>query len=212
ATVLAPLVVAQVTTTGIRGIVRDPSGAAIPNADLKLKDTSTGIEKQTVSTAEGAFAFANLQSGTYDLTATASGFQVAVYNQVVVDTGRTTDLSVDMKVGGANQTVEVSGSATQLATTTNEVGKTIDNNSIMNVPLPGRETLNFALLMPGVGNAQGNDRYSTFNGLPNASMDITVDGMYNGSQRWKSGGTSFYEFGPSRLDAMEQVTVSTTGL
>src|SRR6185312_12710145 len=80
------------------------------------------------------------------------------------------------------------------------------------VPLAGRETLNFALLMPGIGNAGNNDRNSTFNGLPNASFDITVDGMYNGSQRWKSGGTSFYEFGPSRLDAMEQVTVSTTGL
>ena len=184
----------------------------IPNAALKLKDTSTGIEKSTVSTAEGAFAFANLQSGTYDLTSSANGFQVAVYNRIVVDTGRITDVSVDMNVGGANQTVEVAGSASQLETTTNEVGKTIDNNSIMNVPLAGRETLNFALLMPGVGNAQGNDRYSTFNGLPNASMDITVDGMYNGSQRWKSGGTSFYEFGPSRLDAMEEVTVSTTGL
>jgi hypothetical protein len=99
-----------------------------------------------------------------------------------------------------------------LETTSNEVGKTIDNKSIQNVPSPGRETLNFALLMPGVGNTQGNDRYSTYNGLPNASLDLTVDGMNDNSQRWKSGGTSFYEFGPSRVDAMEQVTVSTTGL
>ena len=60
ATALAPFAFAQVTTTGIRGLVRDPSGAVIPNAALKLKDTSTGIEKSTVSTAEGAFAFANL--------------------------------------------------------------------------------------------------------------------------------------------------------
>src|SRR6185437_1063274 len=123
--------------------------------------------------------------------------------------GRTTDVTVQMNVGSATETVEVSATGVQLETTSNEVGKTIDNKSILDVPLPGRETLNFALLIPGVGNTQNNDRYSTFNGLPNASMDITVDGMNNNSQRWKSGGTSFFEFGPSRIDAMEQVTVST---
>jgi hypothetical protein len=212
ATLLAPFAVAQVTTTGIRGIVRDPSGSVIPNVTVKAKDSSTEIEKTTVSSAQGEFIFPNLQSGSYDVTASAAGFQTALYAKVVVDTGRITDLTVEMKIGTATQTLEVSATATQLETSTNEVGKTIDNKSIMNVPLAGRDTLNFALLMPGVGNTQNNDRYSTFNGLPNASMDITVDGMYNGSQRWKSGGTSFYEFGPSRLDAMEQVTVSTTGL
>lgn len=203
---------AQVTTTGLRGIVRDTTDAVIPNVALKLTDTSTGLEKTTLSGPDGGFLFANLLSGTYTLSAVLTGFQSATINQIVVDTGRTTDVAVQLKVGAATQTLEVSGSATLLETTTNEVGKTIDNKSILNVPLPGRETLNFALLMPGIGNTQGNDRYSTYNGLPNASMDITVDGMNNNSQRWKSGGTSFYEFGPSRIDAMEQVTVSTTGL
>ena len=56
------------------------------------------------------------------------------------------------------------------------------------------------------------DRNSTFNGVPNASMNITVDGMNNNSQRFKSGGTSFFEFAPSRIVAVEEVTVSTTGL
>lgn len=203
---------AQITTTGIHGIVTDSSGAVIPKASLKLVDTATGLEKQTVSGEDGSFVFANLQAGTYTLSASAAGFQNAVCSKVLVDAGRITDQPVDMKVGSTTETVEVSASTVALATTTNEVGTTISNNSVMNVPLAGRETLNFALLMPGVGNTQGNDRYSTFNGLPNASMDITVDGMNNNSQRWKSGGTSFYEFAPSRIDAIEQVTVSTTGL
>jgi hypothetical protein len=203
---------AQVTITGLRGIVRDTSDAVVPNVAIKVRDTSTGIEKEVVSGADGGFLIPNLLSGTYSLTASLAGFQTATISKIVVDTGRTTDIEVQLKIGSANETVEVSGTVAELATSTNEVGKTIDNKSILNVPLPGRETLNFALLIPGVGNTQGNDRYSTFNGLPNASMDITVDGMNNNSQRWKSGGTSFYEFGPSRIDAMEQVTVSTTGL
>jgi len=203
---------AQVTATELRGTVRDTSNAVVPNAALKVRDTATGIEKTTVSGPDGGFLFPNLLSGVYALTASLAGFQTQTIERIVIDTGRTTDISVVMEVGAANVTVEVSASQAQLETTTNEVGKTIDNKSILNVPLPGRETLNFALLMPGVGNTQQNDRYSTYNGLPNASMDITVDGMNNNSQRWKSGGTSFYEFGPSRIDAMEQVTVSTTGL
>jgi Carboxypeptidase regulatory-like domain len=210
--VLVPVTIAQITTTAVRGIVRDTSDAVVPNAALKLTDTATGIEKTTVSGADGAFIFANMPSGTYNLTATLAGFQNSTYSKIVVDSGRTTDVAVQLQVGGTAETVEVAGTATQLETSSNEVGKTIDNKVILDVPLPGRETLNFALLIPGVGNTGQSDRNSTFNGLPNASMDITVDGMNNNSQRWKSGGTSFFEFGPSRIDAMEQVTVSTTGL
>src|SRR5689334_16013271 len=66
---------AQITTTGIHGVVRDPSGANIPNATLSLRDTSTGIEKTTTASAEGTFAFVNLVAGTYSLTASAPGFQ-----------------------------------------------------------------------------------------------------------------------------------------
>ena len=58
----------------------------------------------------------------------------------------------------------------------------------------------------------GSDRNTTFNGLPNASLNITVDGVNNNSQRFKSGGTSFFQFAPTRIDAMEEVTVSTSGL
>ena len=97
----------------------------------------------------------------------------------------------------------------QLETTSNEVGTTINNNSINELPYTSRDALNFALLMPGAASGSGG---STFNGLPNASLNITLDGMNNNSNRFKSGGTSFYEFAPARLDAIEQVTVSTTGL
>src|SRR5262249_6727308 len=86
-------------------------------------------------------------------------------------------------------------------------------NSIQNLPYSSRDVLMFSLLM--AGNTTANDatgRNSTFNGLPNASLNISLDGMNNNSQRFKSGGTSMYAFAPARIDAIEQVTVSTTGL
>src|SRR5262245_35618138 len=66
---------AQITTTGIRGIVRDQSGAVIPNATIKLVDNSTGVERATVSSSDGGFLFPNLQFGSYKLTVAAAGFQ-----------------------------------------------------------------------------------------------------------------------------------------
>src|SRR5215469_3233012 len=119
---LMPVGFAQLTSTGIHGIVRDPSGASIPNASLTLKDTSTGIEKGTTAAADGGFVFPNLVAGTYTITATASGFDKQVLGNIIVDAGRTTDVSVQMEVGAATQTVEVAATGVQLETSSNEIG------------------------------------------------------------------------------------------
>ncbi|HKE22724.1 MAG TPA: carboxypeptidase-like regulatory domain-containing protein [Bryobacteraceae bacterium] len=211
--VAAQLSFAQVTTTGIHGVVRDPSGATIPNASLKLRDMATGIEKAGAANSEGTFVFVNLVAGTYSLTASAPGFQNKMLDNLVVDTGRTTDISVQMAVGSTTESVEVSAAMAQLETTTNEVGTTINNKAIQDLPYASRDALQFSLLM--AGNAAANDpsgRNSTFNNLPNASLSITLDGMDNNSERFKSGGTSFYSFAPMRIDAIEELTVSTAGL
>src|SRR5204863_8162784 len=113
--------------------------------------------------------------------------------------------------GAATDTVQIAASAEQLNTTTAEVGSTINNKLVQNLPYAGRDSLNFAVLIAGSSRSTS-DRNSTFNGLPNASLNITLDGMNNNSQRFKSGGTSFFAFAPARIDAIEEVSVSTTGL
>jgi hypothetical protein len=208
---LAGAGLAQITTTGIRGIVRDPNGAVVPRATVKVTDNATGVEQTTVSSSDGGFLFPNLQFGAYKLTVTAPGFQSTVIASITVESGRTTDVSVDLQVGAATDTVQVAASAEQLNTTTTEVGGTINNRLVQNLPYAGRDGLNFAVLIAG-NSRSTSDRNSTFNGLPNASLNITVDGMNNNSQRFKSGGTSFFGFAPARIDAIEEVSVSTTGL
>ncbi|HUI55521.1 MAG TPA: carboxypeptidase-like regulatory domain-containing protein [Bryobacteraceae bacterium] len=206
---LVPFAAAQVTTTGVHGLVKDASGAVVPNVTLTLTDTATQAVKTTTSGTDGGFVFVNLLAGTYELSASLTGFQTEVLKNVVVDTGRTLDLAVELKVGATSEQVEVSAAAVQLQTTSNEIGGVINKNAIEDLPYTSRDALNFALYTPGAVSSGGS---STFNGLPNASMNITLDGMNNNSQRFKSGGTSFYEFAPARLDAMEEVTVSTSGL
>lgn len=202
---------AQITTTGIRGIVRDPNGAVVPNATVKATDNATGVEQTSVTSSDGNFIFPTLQFGSYKLTVSATGFQNSVIAAVVVESGRTTNVSIDLSVGAATDTVQIAASAEQLNTTTAEVGGTINNKLVQNLPYAGRDSLNFAVLIAGSSRSTS-DRNSTFNGLPNASLNITLDGMNNNSQRFKSGGTSFFAFAPARIDAIEEVSVSTTGL
>jgi carboxypeptidase family protein/peptidase M24-like protein len=153
---LAVAGLAQITTTGIRGIVRDPSGAVIPSATIKLTDNSTGVEYSTVSSSDGGFLFPNLQFGSYKLTVTAAGFQTTVITAITVESGRTTDVSVDLKVGATGETVQVAASAEQLNTTTTEVGGTINNHLVQNLPFGGREGLGFAGLI--AGNSRSNNQ------------------------------------------------------
>ncbi len=207
--VLAVAGFAQLTATGIHGVVRDPSGAVVPNANVIATDTGTGIERKTTTAQDGGFVFPNLQAATYKITVSASGFQTSVLAAVSVDSGRVTDVPVALTVGTSTQTVEVTSAAAQLETTSNEVGTTINNKNILNLPYSSLDSLNFALLQAGAQSGSGG---STFNGLPNASLNITIDGMDNNSERFKSGGTSFYAFAPERIGSTEEVTVSTTGL
>ena len=73
------------------------------------------------------------------------------------------------------------------------------------------DILSFALLVPGAAQSAG-ARDSEYNGLPGGAINITLDGVNNNSQRFRSGGTSFFSFAPIRLGAIEEVTVSTAGL
>ncbi len=203
---------AQVTTTGdIHGKVLDPSGAVIPNAEVKLTDQLTGAEKSTTSAEDGGFVFVGLQPGSYRVTAKVTGFQTAVYADVRVQTARVTDLVVKLAIGQVTETVTVSAEAQALETSSTQVANTVQNVMIQDLPLSGRDVLSFGLLTAGAQRG-ASDRSSTYNGLPNASLNITLDGINDNSQRFKSGGTSNFVFAPLRLGAIEEVTVASAGL
>lgn len=203
---------AQVRTTGqIVGTVKDSSAAIVPGAELVLIDLATGNAQQTRSGADGGFVFPNLQPGTYTLTATAAGFQPATIQSLIVQTSRATDVVVQFQIAGVTEVVSVEGRAPVVETTSTTLANTVRNETIAKLPLAGRNVLNFALLVPGTATSSG-ARDSEYNGLPGGAIAITLDGINNNSQRFRSGGTSFFVFAPIRLGAIEEVTVSTGGL
>src|SRR5437660_9398700 len=84
---------AQVRTTGqIVGTAKDPSGAVVPNADIEVTDIGTANRQTGKTGPEGGFIFPALQPGRYRILATASGFEPAVIAEVIVETGRTSNV------------------------------------------------------------------------------------------------------------------------
>jgi hypothetical protein len=203
---------AQVATTGqVVGGVQDASAAAVSGAELRLENTATQIVQKTVAADDGGFVFASVQPGVYKLTAVMKGFETAVYTNIVVNAARTTNQPITLKVGSVNEMVEVSGAAPALQLSTATISNTVEQKYLQDLPLPGREALPFALLAAGA--QQGvTARDSTFEGMPGASINITLNGISNNAQRFKSGGTSFFNFVANRLETVQEVTVTTSNL
>jgi Carboxypeptidase regulatory-like domain len=203
---------AQGRTTGqIVGTVKDASGAVVPKADLILIDNGTGATVEAKSGADGNFVFPNLQPGRYQITATFQGFNPITIQEVIVETARSIDIVVQFEVAGVSEQVRVEGRTQVVETTSTTIASTVSNEEISKLPLAGRNILGFALLVPGAASS-ANARDSEYNGLPGGAINITLDGINNNSQRFRSGGTSFFTFAPVRLGAIEEVTVSTAGL
>jgi hypothetical protein len=203
---------AQVRITGgISGTVADNTGGVVPGATVQLKDEGTGATRETVTSAEGAFAFPDLSSGSFQVTISLQGFQTAAYNKVAVESGRTTDLRVTLTPGGLTEVITVEGASPVLERTSNIVSSTLSNETINDLPLAGRNAFIFARLVPGAVAPQGTGS-THYNGMPGGVINPTIDGINNSSNGFKSGGTSFFGTVPARLGAIEEVSVESSGM
>ncbi len=208
----AKFAIGQATTAGqLTGTVVDPAGSVIPGAMLTLSRPSTGFTQNATANASGSYTLSNLQAGTYQLDVTAKGFAAAHYDDVNIDIGRISNLKILMKIGAASQTVKVSAAGEVLETTTNTLSTTISPDAVQDLPLNGRDTLPFAQLVQGAQSG-GDTRFTTYNALPNAAINITVDGMNDNFQRYRTSTTGFFTAAPVRLGAVDEVSVSTGDL
>lgn len=204
----------QVSNNGqITGTVFDPSGKVISGAEITVSNPATKFTQTVKASSSGVYVFAQVEPGTYIVSATATGFTKTVLNNVVVQVAQTTDLPIKMTIGGEAQTVTVSATATVLQTTQNTLATTISPNLMENLPLNGRDVLEFATLAPGASNAgiHGNN-YNTYNDLPSGALNISISGTADQFQRYKTFSSSFWDVAPMREGAFTEATVSTAGL
>jgi hypothetical protein len=194
-------------TSSLSGVVTDASGAVIPGATVTAKNDATAAESSAVTSEQGSFSIPALNAGTYTVTVTLMGFKTAVLNKVVLNAGVPAAVKPILEVGALEETIVVQATSELLQTQTSTVATTMNATMLTNLPLISRAALNSVVGLPGV-NTPGGTRDSTINGLPQSTINITLDGM-NVQDNWlKTTDGFFARLNPS-LDAVEEVTVTT---
>src|SRR5262245_45074964 len=204
----ALLAFSQVTSTSsISGTVTDPTGAVVAGAEVIVKNNATTTEYRAVTGGNGAFNVPALGAGTYMVTVSAAGFKQTVVNNVKLDAGVPTSVRVSLEIGAANESVTIQGGGEVVQTQSANIATTLVVNQITNLPLVSRNASDFIVMLPGV-NTTTTARNSTVNGLPQSALNITIDGI-NVQDNFNKANDGFYSRVDARLDAIEEVTVST---
>jgi hypothetical protein len=134
----------------ISGTVKDPAGRVLPNADVTIKEASTGLSYQTHTDNKGVYVFPVLPVGHYELNIQAPGFAGYQRTGIVLDTNATLSLDASLEVGGVAQTVSVVDNTLHVDTTSTQLGQVITGRQMTAVPLNGRSYTDLLSLQPGV--------------------------------------------------------------
>jgi hypothetical protein len=178
---------AQTTNGSIQGTVTDPNGGAIPGVSVSARNMDTGLTQKTTTTQAGIYSLPNLPPGRYTVTVEAPSLKKYSQEGVTVATGTAVSLDIPMQLGAVSDTITVSADASQLQTTTSEIGATVEHTLVANLPLQVsgtvRNPVQFIELVPGfvgsVDNNPGSNSSDDFkvNGGQEGGTDILVDGV-----------------------------------
>jgi hypothetical protein len=174
-----PVGVASAQTFGeITGEVTDQSGAIAPDASVTATNTATNGARTTRTNQAGVYSFPALVPGPYQVKVEAAGFQSAVRSNIELQVQQTARVDFTLTVGQTSQTVEVSGTALLLTTESATVGTVIEQKSIVELPLNGRDFLQLVALSPSVtyGFAPPNQAVGRQGGT-RATENIAIAGM-----------------------------------
>src|SRR3954453_24090428 len=146
----AALLLGQVNATGtFSGQVTDPTGAAVPNAAVKVTDQQTGIVTSKQTASDGYFTVPLLKPGIYSIEVSAPGFSTALRKDVTLQIQQVIQEDFTLQVGNMQQQITVEGGAPLLNTESTELGNVLTEHSTQQLPLNGRNFSQLALLVPG---------------------------------------------------------------
>lgn len=133
------------STADLNVSVKDPKGAAVTNASVTVADPARGFERTVTQNADGEYSVLRLAPGTYAVTVTAPGFAKTTVTGVNVTIGQIAELNVGLRIAERTEAVEVNGQTEQVETQNTSVSTTITEQRIDNLPINGRNYINFTL-------------------------------------------------------------------
>jgi hypothetical protein len=195
---------ASINRGSIRGTVSDPSGAVMPNVNVTITNTDTGVKTTGHSNAAGFYLFPELVPGNYDVHFETQGFAPADVTSTVVKPNEVSTVDLQLKVGAQAQHVEVTGTNPLVETSATNVGTAVAQRIVGDLPILGRDTQALVNLVPGVTSSIGPPgtlvgfNGGEFGGFPDATHIMGSFVSANGAQ---PGGSEWYLDG--NLNSME---------
>ncbi len=148
-TLLTLVLQAQQVTVYLGGRVADMTGAIVPSAQISAVNTQTGFTRKAVSAADGEYQLPAMPVGDYKISAEAPGFK-RMLKMVHLDIGASATVDFTLQPGQVAQEIEVQGTSEALEPTRSMVSEVISERQIEDLPVNGRQFIDFALLSPGV--------------------------------------------------------------
>lgn len=147
--VLSVGAMAQVESGRFVGRIIDSQGAVIAQASVSVQNTGTNITQTAVTDSDGSYVITPVAAGTYILTVSAPGFSTSTTSNIVVQIGQIVRQDLQLKVGSASTTVQVTAEIPLLSTDTATIGTVVTNRQLTDLPLNGRGFFRLAELTPG---------------------------------------------------------------
>ena len=216
-------VVAQEAGGTIVGTVTDPSGAAVANVNVAIKNVATGVQRNSTTSADGVYTVPNLIPGTYEITVTFAGFATAAVQGVGLLAGERREVNVTMKLGQASEEVRVvSSEISDVQLASSEVRGVVDSHTVNELPLNGRDWTSLTLLQPGVAQVRTQKALGVSNDRPNRGLgtDVTIGGNRPQGNNYQLDGVSINDYssgapgsvtgGVLGVDAVQEFSVVTS--
>ncbi|HZN11891.1 MAG TPA: carboxypeptidase-like regulatory domain-containing protein, partial [Blastocatellia bacterium] len=140
---------AQTTSGEISGSVTDPSGSVVPGVVITLTNPATNAVREVKTNDSGLYAISALPPGVYHLKAATAGFRAIERRNIEVLVGSSNRIDLNLEVGELSNIVEIAGGAPVLQSENASIGTVIENRSVVELPLNGRNYLQLASLIPG---------------------------------------------------------------
>ncbi|MBL8221869.1 MAG: carboxypeptidase regulatory-like domain-containing protein, partial [Bryobacterales bacterium] len=193
-------------TAVLTGVVKDSTGAVVPNVKVTATNTGTNLSRSSVTDDSGNFRIAPLNPGPYRVDAEASGFKKATVPEVILEVGQQARIDVDLQVGDVSQTLEVTGRPSLVNTESNLIGGVINQSRVLSLPLNGRNFMELTTLTAGIAEGTGsaaivNKRAPTAAGMPHQDNNYQLDGADNKEAFFNS-----WNLGPS-VDAIQEFSI-----
>jgi Carboxypeptidase regulatory-like domain len=208
---------AQTNSATLSGIVRDSTGAVVPDVVIRVSSAATGLKRQTTTGSDGHFTLTLLPPGTYSLQAERQGFSIAEVNGIELPVAGQVSHDITLQVGGVRETVNVVARPL-LQSETSALADVVNNRQVQLLPINGRDFRRLTVLLPGTAprSQRGSLGSFTVNGQREKANMFLIDGVDNNDSfrnqpSFNQGGVTGAPATLLPVDAVDEFNLQTQG-